>query len=238
MNDELATIADQMDQMAARVVARGELFGTNLVGTDTAKFNALLLDAKAIANDRLGVGNEYSSKLGFAGIPGLGGINLQQVRDASEIIQAAIRQIRRKALNPAPSIIGRPSYVSPGRIAELQAAKGKFDFRVLIELCRELNVAANAQCHMATAMIVRTIMNHVPPVFGFERFDDFAHQHGGNSFKATMQRLQKSLKHIADHHLHSQIRPRETLPTEQQVNFAAELDVLLGEVIREGAHNL
>jgi hypothetical protein len=45
-------------------------------------------------------------------------------------------------------------------------------------------------------------------------------------------RLEKAARKIADMHLHGQIRKAETLPAQQQVNFSAEVDVLLGEIVR------
>ena len=47
-----------------------------------------------------------------------------------------------------------------------------------------------------------------------------------------MQHLQNAARNVADGHLHGQIRKSETLPTAQQVNFAAPLDVLLEEIVR------
>ncbi len=47
-----------------------------------------------------------------------------------------------------------------------------------------------------------------------------------------MQRLDTSLRSVADAHLHTQVRSREILPTFNQVDFRADLDVLLGEAIR------
>jgi hypothetical protein len=112
----------------------------------------------------------------------------------------------------------------------------KWDFARLVELCREINVAAANRCHLSTAMLLRTILNHVPPVFGFNTFDEVANNYGGpkseKSFKVSMQRLQGSLRNIADMHLHSPIRSREDVPTAVQVDFAADLDVLLGAVMR------
>ncbi len=85
-------------------------------------------------------------------------------------------------------------------------------------------------------MLLRTILNHVPPVLGFNTFAEVASNYGGpksnRSFKDNMHRLEKSLRSIADIHLHSSIRSREDLPTAVQVDFAADLDLLLGEVIR------
>ncbi|CAB4325009.1 hypothetical protein BCH_00228 [Brucella sp. 191011898] len=99
-----------------------------------------------------------------------------------------------------------------------------------------MNVASANRCHMSTAMLLRTVLNHVPPVLGFNTFAEVANNYGNlkslKSFKASMQRLEGSLRNIADMHLHSPIRPREDVPTAVQVDFSAELDVLLGEVIR------
>ena len=125
-------------------------------------------------------------------------------------------------------------YVDPARIFALQQiGAGQWDFTRLVELCRELNVAAANRCHMSTAMLLRTILNHVPPTLGFDTFAQVAADYaGGKSFKASMQRLEGSSRNISDMHLHMPIRSRETLPSAVQVDFAADLDVLLGEVIR------
>jgi hypothetical protein len=47
-----------------------------------------------------------------------------------------------------------------------------------------------------------------------------------------MHHLENAARKIADTHLHMPIRKSETLPVAQQVNFAAQLDVLLSEIIR------
>jgi hypothetical protein len=54
----------------------------------------------------------------------------------------------------------------------------------------------------------------------------------GKSFKQSMQRLGNSSRIIADAHLHTPIRRSESLPTATQVNFANDLDVLFGEIVR------
>jgi hypothetical protein len=102
-----------------------------------------------------------------------------------------------------------------------------------VELCREINVAAANRCHMSTAMLLRTILNHVPPVLGYATFSEVANNYAaGSSFKAQMERLNRSLRNVADMHLHLPIRQREDVPTAVQVAFSAELDLLLGELIR------
>jgi hypothetical protein len=81
------------------------------------------------------------------------------------------------------------------------------------------------------AALIRTILNHVPPIFGFQKFEQLASNYGGKSFKDSMVRLQESARDIADLHLHSVIWAREVLPAFQQVDFRAELDLLLAEIM-------
>jgi hypothetical protein len=82
-------------------------------------------------------------------------------------------------------------------------------------------------------MLVRAIIDHVPPIFGVKSFSEVASNYGGSrSFRESMQHLAVSARKIADGHLHVQIRASEVLPTWTQVDFSRDLDVLLGEVVR------
>lgn len=124
-------------------------------------------------------------------------------------------------------------YVSNQRIEQLRSIKhNEFDLIRLIKLCEELNLAHKHQCYLSIAMILRTIINHVPPIFGFGNFNQFVSNYsGGKSFKDLMDRLDGALRKIADAHLHKSISKKEILPEFTQVNFRAELDVLLSEII-------
>ncbi len=121
------------------------------------------------------------------------------------------------------------------RLAELRAlVSPEFDFRKLIRLCEELNTVSREECYFATAMLTRGLLDHVPPVFGKTSFIEVANNYagGGKSFKDTMHQLENAARKIADSHLHMLIRNSETLPSAQQVNFAPQLDMLLGEIVR------
>ncbi len=157
-------------------------------------------------------------------------------RLASELKAEALtrEQASFNTTEPTPPQDGR-CYVDPIRIHELKAAKNsKFDTTRLVRLLEELNEVAAAECWMATAMIVRAITDHIPPVFGYTAFEQVASNIPGKdrSFKGSMQHLQNSLRNIADAHLHLHIRSREVLPTRKQVEFSPDLDVLLAEVVR------
>jgi hypothetical protein len=242
MTEELIKIADEMDGLLPMFV-ESSMSGLILPTRHSSTFKSLAIEAKSILDDELGSRNDYSINLVHAVNSGAGGFvggpSYASVEEASKIIRAAVRATERKRARPVALPPGAKPYVDPSRIVALQGiANGPWDFARLLELCREINVAAANRCHLSTAMLLRTILNHVPPVLGLNTFAEVANNYGGakslRSFKASMQRLEGSLRNIADMHLHSPIRSREDVPTAIQVDFAADLDVLLGEVIRVG----
>ena len=77
------------------------------------------------------------------------------------------------------------------------------------------------------------MIDHVPEIFGYVTFPEIANNYKAvNSFKRAMLRWNDSLRNFADSYLHVQIRKTESLPTINQVDLRAELDVLLSEVSR------
>ncbi len=125
--------------------------------------------------------------------------------------------------------------VADSRITELrQIVSSEFDFRKLVRLCEEINSVYSQQCYYASAMLIRSLLDHVPPVFGFKTFSEVANNYvgGGKSFKEAMLHLENTSRKVADSCLHMPIRKSETLPTAQQVNCAQQLDVLLSEIVR------
>ncbi len=127
--------------------------------------------------------------------------------------------------------INKKLYVSVDRIKGIN--KCEFDLSRLIRLCEELNIAYQNKCYMSVAMIVRSIIDHIPPLFGFDTFNEVANNYRGTkSFKDVAKSLNDTLRKIADSHLHTPIRKKEILPTDIQVDFKQSLDVLLTEIIR------
>jgi hypothetical protein len=125
-------------------------------------------------------------------------------------------------------------YVDPYRINELRSIKSSsYDLSKLIVLCEEINKCYKMECYFAVAMLVRSILDHVPPIFGQKTFTEVANNYKeARSFKEAMHNLDGSSRKIADSFLHVQIRAKEALPNKTQVNFSNNLDVLLSEIAR------
>lgn len=132
--------------------------------------------------------------------------------------------------NEPPSFV----YVDESRLADLRRLESsEYDLRKVIALCEELNICYRSQCYHAVAALTRALLDHIPPIFGFDTFVKVANNYAaGRSLKACLERLQGSARDIADTHLHQVIRRTESLPTRTQVNFSNDLDMLLAESIR------
>lgn len=128
---------------------------------------------------------------------------------------------------------GMFNYVNPDRIADLKLLKNKsFDTTKLIRFCEELNTSFHHELYLSVAMLVRAIIDHIPPIFAKKTFTEVANNSGSRSFKDSMKNLENSSRKISDSHLHTQIRKKETLPNSNQVDFSNDLDVLLAEIYR------
>jgi len=143
------------------------------------------------------------------------------------------RYIERRVALP---LEGQPSaYVDEERLNQLETIdSSSFDLSRLIRLCQELNQCWSGGCYYAAIMLVRSILDHVPSVFGFATFAEVANNYSGSkSFRESMQHLENSSRKIADSALHTIMRSRESLITPTQANFSQDMDVLLSEIVRK-----
>jgi hypothetical protein len=170
-----------------------------------------------------------------ADLTATGGI--REVGGGPGVADMAWEWVRMKENKPPITRMAAGTWVliDENRLDELRALSSPdFDFRKLIRLCEELNINSREECHFATGMLTRAVLDHVPPVFRVKLFSELANNYvgGSKSFRETMLHLDTAAKKIADGLLHTQIRKSEMLPNAQQVNFAAALDLLLSEIVR------
>jgi hypothetical protein len=141
--------------------------------------------------------------------------------------------IKSSTAPPSPQLASTnaPDYVSLERLQALREIdRSQFDLTKLIRLCEELNSNYSAGNYFSVAMLLRAILDHVPPIFSATTFEEVRANHGRRSFKEHMAHLDKSHRKMADDFLHGHVRRREVLPTETSIHFAPALDALLGEV--------
>jgi hypothetical protein len=160
--------------------------------------------------------------------------NYKVYLEYQQILETGIRQLseskdtknQRKNQNHA-------EFVNIDRIDELRnISNPNFDFSKLISYCEEVNICYQNECYLAVAMLIRAIIDHIPPIFNANDFQNVYSQYGTKSFKEQMMHLDKSSRKIADSYLHGHIRNKESLPNQTQVNFSQDIDVLLAEICR------
>lgn len=123
-------------------------------------------------------------------------------------------------------------FVDKKRLLELKKKKGKFDFSRLVQMLIEIDHSFSVGSYISVILLIRAILDHVPPIFNQNSFAGVANNYGTKSFKDSMLRLETSSRNIADSYLHTRIRSKDSLPNKTQVNFSNDLDVLLAEIIR------
>ena len=237
--DELEVIRSGMDELLPTFFA-GSFGALTLPTEGEARWSSLVREAKSLIDEGLGHANDFSLRLMSLshGSHFEGGASVADIEEARELISAAVRQINRRASTstrtgsiPSPT----QDFISRDRIYQLRSIRRKaLDFARLARLCEEVNIASAGQAYMAVALLVRAILDHVPPVFGQPNFAAVANNHSAadRSFRDAMTTLESLLRKVADRHLHSQMRAREDLPTAAQVNVGPAVDMLLGEIIR------
>jgi hypothetical protein len=122
-------------------------------------------------------------------------------------------------------------FLDEGNILQLKSTKARFDFAKLIRFCEELNDSYRRGNYLACILLIRAVMNHVPPIFGVQTFSQVV-AGSGKSVKAVLSSLEDEARPIADLHTHILIRAREPLPTKHQVEpYKASFEILIHEIL-------
>lgn len=137
-------------------------------------------------------------------------------------------------LLPADSrAMNTDNYISTDIIKQLEGANNNFPTIVLLELCREVNINYQHNNFYSLVMAQRAILDHVPPFFGFNTFQEIVSNYSwGSSNKKLIENLQKGLRNVSDRTLHQKVRTKEVLLTIEEVDFRASLNALLSELVR------
>jgi hypothetical protein len=149
-------------------------------------------------------------------------------------LQGVIDHLRESSADPTYGSLvkSNAAFLQTSLLSSLRQAKSqKFDCTKLVRFCEELNDSYGRGNYLSCALLMRGIMNHVPPVFGCQTFAQVVAQ-SGKSLKVVFERLEDNARPIADLHTHAIIRAKESLPTKHQVEpYKASFELLIQEVI-------
>lgn len=123
-------------------------------------------------------------------------------------------------------------YFAKERIAELKKIKSTFDVSKIVLILNEVNFCYQNSCYLSVSSLLRMLIDHIPPIFWFNSFQEAINSYKfSRSDKKNMEHLLWWLKNISDCNLHGQINNKEVLPTIQTIEFRADFDVLLKNII-------
>ncbi len=125
------------------------------------------------------------------------------------------------------------NYFSSERIQELKNIKNtEHDISKIIKILEEVNICYNHSCYLSISSLLRMLIDHIPPIFWYEKFNEVVASYKfSKSDKGNMNHLIWWLKNISDWNLHNKISKKEILPTQQTIEFRADFDVLIKNII-------
>lgn len=124
-------------------------------------------------------------------------------------------------------------YIENSIILGLSQIKSeKCDLTKLIKMCKELNDNYSLENYLSCGMLIRSILDHIPPIFEKKTFAEVSNNYGTKSFRDIILPLDVSSRKISDYYLHTPIRSKEILPNKTQISYQPNMDTLLSEIIR------
>lgn len=143
-------------------------------------------------------------------------------------IEAALDAVHDGAL-----LVGTSAWmIERGLLDQLGAAKPtKFDTRFLVRICQEINSCWAHGNVVGTVLLMRTVLNYIPPVFGHQTFPQVV-ANSSRTLKDSLTHLEDGLRKIADFHTHRRMGPADHYPSSAQVEpFKPQFELLLREVV-------
>jgi hypothetical protein len=154
--------------------------------------------------------------------------------DLKAHLQGVIDYVREAANDPEyeTGVRLNSAFLDQETMSKLKSAKLlAFDLTKVIRFCEELNDSYRRGNYLSCALIIRALMNHVPPIFGAQTFAQVVAS-SGKSVKAILGRLEDEARPIADLHTHMHIRQRESLPSRNQIDlYKPSFEILIQEIV-------
>lgn len=128
--------------------------------------------------------------------------------------------------------VNNVSFLNNEILFELKSIENKkFDTKKLVKFCEELNDSYGIGNYLSCALLIRAVMNHIPPIFRAENFSQVV-ANSGRSIKAVLTHLEDQARPIADLYTHILIRSKEQLPSKHQIEpYKPSFEILIQEII-------
>jgi hypothetical protein len=144
--------------------------------------------------------------------------------------------VRQRATDPSwgNQASASTSFVDPILITRVASLSGRsFNLAKLIRFTVELNENYSGGNYLSCALLIRAIINHVPPIFGQRTFIQVV-AGAGKSVKAILGQLEEGARDIGDLHTHEIVDGYSSPPTKNQIEpYKPPMEVLYREIERK-----
>lgn len=122
--------------------------------------------------------------------------------------------------------------ISPALIDALMTNNStSFDLAKLVKLCAEINSSYYNANLVACLLLMRTVLNYVPPIFGYSSFTEVV-SNAAKSLKDNLEHLDSGLRKLADLYAHQPIRQKEHYLVKGQLYpYRPQFELLLQEIV-------
>ncbi|MEE9554034.1 MAG: hypothetical protein V3W18_07015 [candidate division Zixibacteria bacterium] len=166
-------------------------------------------------------------------------VNSEYIGDAYDVqaeLIAIIYYIREKAKDPSWGQIttNAEDFVEFALIDRISSLNPRqFNVSKLARFAQELNENYKRGNYLSCALLIRAIINHVPPIFEQRTFKQVV-AHSSKSVKAILFNLEEGARDIGDLHTHEIVDKFSAPPSKNQIDpYKPNIDVLFREIERK-----
>jgi hypothetical protein len=126
------------------------------------------------------------------------------------------------------------SYVNDDILQGFQSKTGHFNYQRLITLIEELNFNYSNKKVYSSCMVLRAILDHIPPLLGKDDFDDVVNHYNWGSEKSSRRKAIKELlifRNIPDDVLHGRISSKSDVIDMSYLPNKFSINILLKECL-------
>ena len=128
-------------------------------------------------------------------------------------------------------------YIRQETIEEFVSKKDSFNYQKLVKMLNELNTNYAVSYFYSTSMLIRSVLDHIPPLFGYLDFKEVVNNYSwGETDRKYMKKL-LDFKNEADDVLHRQISNNPDLITLEDLPTSVRINRLLQECLQVDLEN-
>jgi hypothetical protein len=128
-------------------------------------------------------------------------------------------------------------YIKEDIISDFDKKKDRFNYKKLICLLRELNSCYKSKYPYSSLMLVRAVLDHVPPLLGYNLFEEVVNNYAWSKTDKIYMKSLLDFKNNADDALHRQISSDKDLLGIENLPTSNRLNRLLQECLKVGGTN-